>query len=344
MPERFIVAHEEQLVFPVEDFRDDHRAAECAAVLVPLEGILRRTSRPERIVLGVHLFVPQELKRRPVVLVAAALGQHVDLRRRPAELSRINTCLHLEFLQRVNRRLNHEGVEVRIGVLHTVQRIVVERATLPAHRNAVFRPETALPRTRLAGRREPRRSVRSQRNQLQVVAPIQRQLHNALVLDHRAQRRILCRQQRHCPGNFNRFRYRAHRHIKVQTHRLLNLHFHLFGGGGFKTLLLRAQVVQARRQRGETINARIVRGRGTNGVSRRVGNRHCYSGNVRAGCVANLAGNFTKGLAERGQTQKQAHECPSNVLGFHQKWTPWKDCFRMVTVQNRLGGWQLNPN
>ena len=131
-----------------------------------------------------------------VILVGAGLGEHVDLRGLAAELRRIDAGLHLEFLQRVDRRHHHEGIEIRVGVLHAVERVVIEIGALPGDRNGLRRADAALPRAGLSLAGEARRYVRRQRNQLQVVAAVQRQFHDALVLDDRADRGVVGDQQR----------------------------------------------------------------------------------------------------------------------------------------------------
>ena len=160
-----------------------------------LKGSLAGPERSEGIGIGVHLVVAEELEERAVILVRAGLGQHVDLGGLAAELGRIDAGLHLEFLQRVDRRHDHEGVEIRVGVLDAIERVVVEVGALAGHRNGLGRADAALPRAGLPLTREAGRDVRRQRNQLQIVAPVQRQFHDALVLDDRADGRVFGDQQ-----------------------------------------------------------------------------------------------------------------------------------------------------
>jgi hypothetical protein len=94
----FIVAHEEQAVLAVEEFRDDHRPAQGAAILIPFEGILRRTRGAKRVIFGVQLLVAEKLECGAVKLVSAGTRQHIDLRRGAAKFGGIDTGLNLEFL------------------------------------------------------------------------------------------------------------------------------------------------------------------------------------------------------------------------------------------------------
>ena len=115
-PQRLIVRHEEQLVPPVEQLGNADRAIDLETEIVPLEGILGLVIGGERVRRCIQLVVAQELEQRAVILVAARLRQHVDLRGFMAELGRIDAGLHFELLQRVDGWQDDIGIEVRIGV------------------------------------------------------------------------------------------------------------------------------------------------------------------------------------------------------------------------------------
>ena len=70
-----------------------------------------------------------------VIGVGAALADHVDLRCFVTELGGINTRLHLELLDAVEGRQADIGVEVGIGIIHAIQRVVVEHDALAADRD-----------------------------------------------------------------------------------------------------------------------------------------------------------------------------------------------------------------
>ena len=139
----FPVEQEEQPVAAVQQLGNDDGAADRRAVLVALE----RRDRPIvaiEVVLRVERRMARELEDRAVQLVGARLRRGVDLRDRPAVLRVEQAGEDVELLQRVHRRQQHVGVEVQVGVLDPVQRVVVvvdalagdvqrEAVALPAH-------------------------------------------------------------------------------------------------------------------------------------------------------------------------------------------------------------------
>ena len=133
------VRHEEELVTALEHLRDPDGAAQSEAVLIPLEGLLPWRYRCESVLERVYLVVAVEFEERAVELVCPRLGRDVNLARRPPELGREDAGLHLELLQRVDRRQDHVGVEVHIGVLDPVEREAVEHAPLPGDRDVLGR-------------------------------------------------------------------------------------------------------------------------------------------------------------------------------------------------------------
>ena len=90
---------------------------------------------------------------RSLGFVPARLGEHVDLRRLPAELRRVNAGLHLELLQCIDGRHDYKRVEVGVRVLHAVQRVVVEICALARDGNSLLlRPRGQLVRSTLRNR------------------------------------------------------------------------------------------------------------------------------------------------------------------------------------------------
>ena len=85
-----------------------------------------------------------------VIGVGAALADHVDLRCLVAELSRIDTCLHLELLDAVKGGQPDVGIEIGIGIVHAVQRVVVEHDALAADRDRLAGAIAAEAAARLA--------------------------------------------------------------------------------------------------------------------------------------------------------------------------------------------------
>src|SRR5207244_3083828 len=98
---------------------------QCEAVLVPLEWILRPLAG-ERVLSRVQLVVAEELEQGSVDLVRSRLRRNIDLGGGAPELGRKDSGLDLELLQSVDRGQEDVGVEVHVGVLHAVQREVIE--------------------------------------------------------------------------------------------------------------------------------------------------------------------------------------------------------------------------
>jgi hypothetical protein len=72
-----------------------------------------------------------EFEHGSVEAVRARFGDDVDLTRATSEFGRVNAGLDLELLQRIDRWQEDIGVEVDVGVVDAVQRVVVELAPLP---------------------------------------------------------------------------------------------------------------------------------------------------------------------------------------------------------------------
>ena len=103
----------------------------------------------ERVRAGVELLVAVELEDRAVEGVRARLGHDVHLARGPSELRRVDAGLHLEFFQRVDRRQEDVGVEVDVGVVDAIERVVVELAPLARNGNLLVGARAALSIARL---------------------------------------------------------------------------------------------------------------------------------------------------------------------------------------------------
>src|SRR5439155_4824740 len=98
-------------------------------------------------------------------------------------LSTLNSC------SASIRRQHEVGVEVRVRVFDSVERVMVVADALAGHieRERVARATHAL--LALRRRRAIGGGAGSERRQLKIVAPVQRQIHDTLVLDDRAQLR-----------------------------------------------------------------------------------------------------------------------------------------------------------
>src|SRR5439155_13886522 len=114
--QRLVIDHEEKSILSVEQFRDQHRSAKSESVLVADKGVFLGAQHGERIRPGVQLGVPEKFEQGPVEGVRAGLRGYIDLTGLPAEFSRINTSLHFELLDRIDRRRQDLGVKVDVDV------------------------------------------------------------------------------------------------------------------------------------------------------------------------------------------------------------------------------------
>ena len=193
-----------------------------------------------------------------MILIRAAPGDHVHLAHVVAELGRVGARLHLEFLERIDRRLEQVGAVVRIGILDAVERVVVELQ--PLARDVQLKvaavPAPARLRDRIRGAIRCRTGY--QRRQLQVVASVERQFLNAPVLDDRADGGGLGFERRRGSLHFHRLGNGADLEREIQAGYLVHLqlevgaHFRLETGHG------NPRRIDARRQSRGAVNARGI--------------------------------------------------------------------------------------
>ncbi len=251
-----------------------------------------------------------------MVLIGTRLREHIDLRDFAAEFRRIYARLHLELLQRVNRGQNHERIEIRVGVLDAVQRVVIEIRALPRHRDGLAGTNAALPCACLSLACESGGHVRRQRHQLKVIAPVQRQFDDAPVLDDGADRCIVGDQRPCFTLHFNRLVDLSYLQFDIDSGRLLHLQFNLIPDDGLEAWLLRAQQIGARWERRKRIGPRIIRDYIANSVRIFVGRRYGDPSYRRPGGIACLSVDGAKRLAkgnpacyETARQNKQASVC-----------------------------------
>ena len=191
-----LIDHEEKAVFGVEELGNGERTAEHESVIVISEGQLRRESDGRVVVPScIRVVVTQEIERGSVIRIAAALGDHVDLGRVVTVLGRIDAGLHLHFLNGVDRGLDHKAVEVHVGIVDAIERVVVVHDALAAHGDRFVGALAALPRLGLALRCRERVGVRRDRHQAQVVSTVQRHLADGLRRNHGAEGGVVSLQQ-----------------------------------------------------------------------------------------------------------------------------------------------------
>src|ERR1700730_8494826 len=99
------------------------------------------------------------------------------------EFGGVNTGLHLEFLQGVDGGQEGVGVEVDVRVGDPIQSVVVELAALAADRKVLAGAVSSLAATSRAAVRIAGVHVWAESDQLDEVPPVERQLHDALVID-----------------------------------------------------------------------------------------------------------------------------------------------------------------
>ena len=204
-------------------------------------------------------------------LVRARLRGGVDLRNRAAVLGVEEPGFDLEFLQRVHRRQQHVAVEVQIGVLDPVERVVVVVHPLPAdvEREAVALAAHALPA--LARRRTVGGGAGREGRELQVVASVERQLDDRAVLDDRPDGRALGLQHRRAPGHFHDVGELADVQGDRDAVGAPDQHLDIGALDRAEPLPLGFQRVDAGLEGGDEIDARLIGGHLADAVGRDVG-------------------------------------------------------------------------
>ena len=122
----FVITEHEGLVAP-------DRPAERDAELVHFEG-WDRPVFPVKEILGVERVVSQELIDVAMQLIRSAADHHVN--RAPwilAEFRLLVAGLHLELLNRVDRRIKNDAAHRAFGVIDAVHRIVIAAGPLSIH-------------------------------------------------------------------------------------------------------------------------------------------------------------------------------------------------------------------
>ena len=240
-----------------------------------------------------------------MIVVRTALGGDVDLAHLAAELGRVDAGLDLEFLQGVDGGQEQVAVEVGVGIIDTVQSEIVPLAAIAGDGDLLGAPVAALARGGLAAVAEARAHVRAERDELQKVAPVQRQIHDALIFDDRADRGVLGVQQRSAGGDFDRFGHLSHPQLEIEARHLLHLQFDIAADRALKPLHADPHVVSAGQQAGKRVDARAVCIFRAGETGLRVGDGHCGANQHGSARVRYQAGNLAEGLGE--QRRGQAH-------------------------------------
>ena len=283
--------------------------------------------RPVEVVLRVEPGVAQELERGAAHLVRTRLRRDVDLRDGAAVLRIEETRHDVELLERVDRRQQHVGVEVQVGVLDAVERVVVEvhALTRDVQRKAVALAAHAL--FALARRRPVRGGAGNQRRQLQVVAAVERQLDDRAVFDDGADRGVLGLNQRRMRDDFQRFRQVAHIHREGEPVRAAHLDDDAFPFNRPEPRQLGLQIVGAGRDGGDHIEADLVRLHDANDVRRLIGERDRRPRHGQAAAVDNGSADFPGRClcvnrdGDREESKKQRDDRELTAHGASGVWT-----------------------
>jgi hypothetical protein len=125
-----VIDHEEEAIFSVDKLGNRKRPSQHESIVVVFVWKHRRFRfRPEVVVAAcIRVVVAHKIEQAAVIVIGPALGDHVDLRRVVAVFGGIDACLNLHLLNGVNAGLHHVAVEVRVGVVDAIQRVVVEHA------------------------------------------------------------------------------------------------------------------------------------------------------------------------------------------------------------------------
>src|SRR5262249_29368864 len=121
--------------------------------------------------------------------------------------------------------------------------------------------------------------IRAQGDELQVVAPVEGQLDNALVFDHRPQRGVLSGEQGRSTDDFHLLVYATDFHREINAGNGADLDFYVLAGGNFESRRLRPHVIDA----GDQVWDRVVVGL----VGDRTADLICTSAGYRYGDARN---------------------------------------------------------
>src|SRR5262249_42042058 len=124
--------------------------------------------------LSVHAFVAKEFEQRAMICIAARLREDVHLSALVPEFRRVNADLNFKLLNRINRGKRDICIEVWVSIIDAVERVVVEHDALPARGNGLAGAIAALAGARLPCRRREYVHVGRKRDQVQVLAAVER--------------------------------------------------------------------------------------------------------------------------------------------------------------------------
>src|SRR5262245_10827830 len=240
-----------------------------------------------------------------MVLVRPSLGSHIHLNGSASKLHGVDAGLDFELFESVDRGPQSVYVVARVGVLDPVKGVVIELAARPGYRERALRPLAALPRRRLTSGALFSRHVRAESNHLQIIAPIERKLDDAFVFDHRPDGRVLGSEQGRATLHLDRFANHANFHAEVDARNRAYLQKDVAPGSRLEPLLLDANGVSARNQKGNVVCTRLICLYLADLASRRVLNRDCRAYYNRSGRISHSSSDFPDVWLRRGSAERK---------------------------------------
>ena len=210
----FVAEEEEELVAAVDDVRQHDRTAQRRTVLIALEDLPRNALLVVEKRVGVEVLIANVVESRGVHRISAALGNHAHHAAAVAAvLGRVVTLQHAELGHCIGIRIDHHIVVDQVVVVAAVEQI--------GHRvraHAADRVAAGLARRVGIFRRRAR--LRSQ--QVERVAPVQRQLVNRIAIHRRAHRRVFGLHRAHAALHGDRVLHVADLERDVDPQRLVD--------------------------------------------------------------------------------------------------------------------------
>ena len=232
------------------------RAAQRRAELLALQ--LLGLAREE--VARIEGVVAHEVEEGAVELVGAGLGGGVERAARLAELGGVGALLHLELLERVDRRLDQRAALVMVGDVGAIEHERGLAAADAADRGA--RDVVGADAEQVAAARQQDRA-RRQARQLVEAAPVQRQVHDLGVGDDVTERARLAVEERCAARDDGALGQGAERELDVGAGRLPDLDGDRFHDGGLEAVDGDRDAIDAGIERRDDVVTLIARDDGT---------------------------------------------------------------------------------
>ena len=235
-----------------------------------------------------------------MILIGAALGRYVDLRRTATELRWVNTGLDLEFLEGFSRRIDHVGIEVGVGIFNAIESEAVEIVAHAGNGNILIGTVPALATVGLPSGGETKTHVGCKAGERKIVATVERKFNNSFLLDDGTNRGVFGLQGTRRRGHLNRLADLSQLHHDVDADAGLHLDLDIGLAIGLEANLVDFDAVCTGDKAWEGIKAFAICNCCTRGVRAGVGNRYVCASNGRALLVIHRARDVTQSLGEDG--------------------------------------------